>query len=148
MRRRFAADTESFLAGLRCPIRWCGGPARGGFFVAGRGPALLPRAASCAASGLGVPGPREDWRRLDEVGGIERCPPWRLRRRRLEGSVDDERFGLEDKPVAEAVPFVVTGGFGAVAGETWRMAAPEDWTSRARGLLAIVVEGPALPERG
>ena len=125
-RRRFADDAESFLAGLRCPIRWWGGPARGGFFVAGRGPALLPRAASCAASGLGVPGPREDWRRFEEVGGIERCPPWRLRRRRLEGSVEDERLGLKDKPVAEAGPLAVTGGFGAVAGEAWRTAAPED----------------------
>ena len=73
-----------------------------------------------------MPGPREDCRRLEEAGGIERCPPWRLRRRRLEGSVDDERLGLRVKPVAEAVPFVVTGGFGAVAGEAWRTAAPED----------------------
>ena len=62
--------------------------------------------------------------------------------------MDDERLGLKDKPAAEAVPLVVTGGFGAFAGEAWRLAATEDWTSRASGLLAMVVEGPALPERG
>lgn len=48
---------------------------------------------------------------------MERCPPCRLGRRRLEGSVEDDRFGLSDEPGAEAVPLVVTGGFGAVAGE-------------------------------
>ena len=57
---------------------------------------------------------------------MERCPPWRLRRRRLEGSVEDERLGLSDEPVAEAVPLVVTGGLGAVAGEGWRTVAAED----------------------
>lgn len=85
---------------------------------------------------------------MEEVGGIERCPPCKLGRRRLDGSVEDDRFGLSDEPGAEAVPFVVTGGFGAVAGEGWRTVAAEVWTSRASGLLAMVVEGPALPERG
>ena len=79
---------------------------------------------------------------------MERCPPWRLRRRRLEGSVEDERLGFSIEPVAEAVPFVVTGGLGAVTGEGWRAVVVEDWTSRVRELLAIVVEGPALPARG
>ena len=51
--------------------------------------------------------------------------------------------------MAEAVPFVVTGGTGAVAGEACRTEAADVWVSRARGLLlAIVVDGPALPERG
>lgn len=55
---------------------------------AGRGPAEDPRevvARGCCA--LGVPGPSEAWRRVDEVWGME---GYGFKRRRL-GSVDGER---------------------------------------------------------
>lgn len=60
---------------------------RGGFLEGGRGPALPLREETCWR-GLGVPGPREDWRRDDEVEGIG---SWPLSRRRLAGSLDGER---------------------------------------------------------
>lgn len=58
---------------------------------AGRGPAEEPReivARGCCA--LGVPGPSEAWRRVDEVGGLGGCG---FNRRRLFGSFDGERGG-------------------------------------------------------
>lgn len=51
---------------------WCGGLARGSFLVVGRGPAEPPREFVAWLRDLGVPGPREDWRRVEEVAGMER----------------------------------------------------------------------------
>lgn len=45
---------------------------RGGFLEAGRGPAELPREFESGLRDLGVPGPSEDCRRVEEVGGMER----------------------------------------------------------------------------
>lgn len=67
---------------------------------AGRGPAEEPRDATARGrAALGVPGPREDCRREEEVGGMARW--WGFRRRRLDGSVEGERgvtrgFSSED----------------------------------------------------
>jgi len=88
-----------------------------------------------------VPGPREDWRREEEGEGAER---WPFKRRRLEGSEEEDRAGLSDE---EGVPVVVEGAV-AVDGEECRDVLGLGWTRRARGLLAIVVEGPALPDGG
>lgn len=61
---------------------------RGLFLFDGRlGPADDWRDASPP---LGVPGPKEDWRRLEEVAGMERwCG---FSRRRFPGSVGGDRF--------------------------------------------------------
>lgn len=105
------------------------------------GPAEDPREA--ASRPLGVPGPRDDWRRLDEVAGMARwCG---FIRRRFEGSVDGERFPARAGfKWGEAAAFVVEGT-AVVSGEGCRA---EGCTRRVMGLLAMVVEGPALPERG
>lgn len=111
-------------------MRWWGAVGREEVpFFRGRGPAEEPREGPSLCV-LGVPGPREDWRREEEVGGRG------LRRRRLEGSVEGERaevraMGLEGREVR---------------GEGCRCEA--GCTRRAMGALAMVVEGPALPERG
>ena len=68
---------------------------RRGFLVTGRGPALPPRVC-CADCGFGVPGPRDDWRREDEAGATER---WAFKRRRLDGSEEDERCGFRVEEV-------------------------------------------------
>lgn len=70
-----------------------------------------------------------------------------MRRRRFEGSEEEERDGLR-ADAAEAVPLVVTGGWGALEGEACRLVEVDGWTRRVSGLFAIVVEGPAFPERG
>lgn len=80
-----------------------------------------------------MPGPREDWRSEEPAGGTER---WPFRRRRLEGSVEEERPWLA--VAGEAVGAVT------VEGEECRDAVV-GWTSRWRGLLAMVVDGAALP---
>lgn len=64
---------------------------RESFLGIGRGPAEPPRELVSGLRGLGVPGPREDCRRVDEVEGMERL--WRFKRRRLDGSIDGERPG-------------------------------------------------------
>lgn len=109
----------------------------------GRGPALpLRELGSAGWLPLGVPGPREDWRREEEVAGMERWVAFR--RRRLEVSVEGERALEREADGAARVEFTVMGAV-VVRGEGWRVGC---WTRRLRGLLAIVVEGPALPERG
>lgn len=75
----------------------------GAFLLKGRGgPAEEPREAPSSPP-LGVPGPKEDWRRDEEVVGMDR---WCGRRRRL-GSVDGERLCLTEArlwlAIAEAV---------------------------------------------
>lgn len=127
-------------------MRWCGGRWEGLLFfwvpvplaVADweRGSALLPRERGLVVF-LGVLGPREDWRREEPVGGMER---WVFRRRRLEGSVEGERAIVAREVWEDAVM-----GAAVVRGEGWRVGC----TRRLRGLWAIVVEGPAgLPEWG
>lgn len=61
-------------------------------FLLLEGPAEEPREVPARLEPLGVPGPREDWRREEEVAGMERW--WVFRRRRLEGSVEGERLVL------------------------------------------------------
>lgn len=109
-------------------------------FPTGRvGPAEEPREAASAFS-FGVPGPREDWRSEEDWAGMER---WWFSRLRFEGSVDGERLVPRMALMAAAA---AAGGRPAVLrGEGWRA---EGCTRRARLLFAIVVEGPALPERG
>ena len=131
---------EDLCAGLRWLMRWWGG--REGFFCVpdwARGSALPARERGWAPL-FGVPGPREDWRREDDVGGMAR---WLFRRRRLEGSVDGERAAVRDVEGFARAEVAVMGA-AVVRGEGWRVG----WTRRLRGLLAMVVEGPALPERG
>jgi len=93
---------------------------------------------------LGVPGPRDDWRRLEEVGGMDRwCG---FSRRRFRGSEEGERFVPARAGFRWDETVAVEAGIAVFRGEGCRA---EDWpTSRAMGLLAMVVEGPALPERG
>lgn len=123
-------------------MRWWGG--RLGFEILsvvdwGRGPALPLREAAWALL-FGVPGPREDCRREDEVGGMER---WVFRRRRFV-SVDGERAVEREAELGWRLEAAVMGAV-VVRGEGWRVG----WTRRVMGLLAMVVEGPAaLPERG
>jgi len=93
---------------------------------------------------LGVPGPSDDWRRPEDVAGMVRwCG---FRRRRFWGSVEGERFVALRAGLRWEADAVVEGR-AVVRGDGWR---PDDgWpTRRAMGLLAMVVEGPALPERG
>ena len=126
-------------------MRWCGGAAlpREGFLLAGRwGPALLPRDVN-ASCPLGVPGPREDCRNEDEVAGIERWCGFSLRRF---GSIEGERLPLREG--CRCVDGETTALFEATEvfkGDGWRA---DGWTRRVKGLLAMVVEGPALPESG
>lgn len=132
-------------------MRACGGPLPFRkllvFLDAGRGPAEPPREVLTPV-GLGVPGPREDWR----IGAAERWMWAGLRRRRLLVSMLGERVAFAGRfaAVAEEAALVEVGRPVLVRGEGWR-----GWTPRrVRGLalvevLAMVVEGPtALPERG
>lgn len=105
-RRRDGFLVMDPVLGLRCPIRWWWGGllARGGFLEAGRGPAELPRELERGLSVLGVPGPRDDCRRVEEVGGMERW--WGFKRRRLGISDEGERGGgrgFSNEEVAGAV---------------------------------------------
>ena len=128
------------------PIRWWGGAglrAEGFLLLEGReGPAEEPREVA-RSEALGVPGPREDCRREEEVAGMERW--WAFRRRRLEGSVEGERLLLRRAERWTACWAAAEGGRAVMRGEGCRA---EGWTRRAMGLLAMVVEGPMLPERG
>lgn len=124
-------------------MRWCGGPVpRGLDLFEGRvGPADDWR---LMLSPLGVPGPKEDWRRPDDVAGMVRwCG---FSRRRFWGSVDGERVVPPRAGFRWEVAVVEEGRF-VVRGDGCR---PDvGWpASRAIGLLAIVVEGPALPDKG
>ena len=120
-----------------------------GVFFEGRvpGPAEEPREAPSRLLPLGVPGPREDWRREEDWAG--RLAWWGLRRRRF-GSVEGERVEL----LRTAARLWVVRGLFVVGveerGEGWRWEAwvVLGWARRWMGLLAIVEEGPALPERG
>lgn len=68
---------------------------------------------------------------------------WVFKRRRLL-SVDGERAVEREAEVGWRLDDAVMGAV-VVRGEGWRAG----WTRRVRGLLAMVVEGPAaLPERG
>jgi len=94
---------------------------------------------------LGVPGPKEDCRRPDDVAGMVRwCG---FRRRRFWGSVEGERLvtparaGLRWEEAAEEEGRAVVRGDGCRPDAGWP-------ARRAMALLAMVVEGPALPERG
>ena len=130
---------------LSWPIRWCGGAVlrAEGFLVEGReGPAEEPREVA-RSEALGVPGPREDCRREEEVAGMERW--WAFRRRRLEGSVEGERLLFRRAERWAACWAAAEGGRAVIRGEGCRA---EGWTRRAMGLLAMVVEGPMLPESG
>lgn len=86
-----------------------------------------------------MPGPREDCLSAEAAGGTDR---WLFKRRRLEGSEDDERAGFRDDVVVGACWAGV-----AVDGEEC-LDVLEGWTRRDRGLFAIVVDGPALPGTG
>lgn len=67
---------------------------------------------------LGVPGPREDWRREEEVGGMERWVAFR--RRRLEGSMEGERALRPDEALGASVEVALMGAV-VVRGEGWRV---------------------------
>lgn len=159
-RRREGFLVMAPVLGFRCPMRWwCGGLARGGFLEVGRGPAELPREFESGLRDLGVPGPREDCRRAEEVGGMERW--WGFKRRRLGMSDDGERGegrGFNKEEVAGAVlgrgrevvdEEVRWEGRAEVLrgdGDGWRC---RGCAKRDRGLpCATVVEGPAFPESG
>ena len=89
---------------------------------------------------MGVPGPRDDCRRFEDVAGMERwCG---LSRRRFAGSLDGERVPAPRGALSRPFAVFDEGRF-VFRGDGWR--AELGWTSRLIGLLAIVVEGPALP---
>lgn len=66
-------------------------------------------------------------------------------RRRLDGSVDGERFAPRAGFRWGAAAAFVVEGIAVFKGDGCRA---EGCTRRDMGLLAMVVEGPALPERG
>jgi hypothetical protein len=111
---------------------------------------------------LGVPGPREAWRKLEDVGGMEKLG---LRRRPLEGSEEgdlvatrglrsDDVIGVEAEMAPPAAAEVLRWE-GMVEtlrgeGEGCRLeCARGGCVRRVDGLpVATEVEGPALPESG
>lgn len=66
-------------------------------------------------------------------------------RRRFPGSVEGDRFAAPREGFRRLAA-AVEGGRDVFSGEGWRV--EDGWTRRAMGLLAMVIEGPALPERG
>ncbi|BCS23368.1 uncharacterized protein APUU_31594A [Aspergillus puulaauensis] len=128
------------LSFLSC---WCGAT----FFVRAflvipveRGPAL-PARVEAGVPALGVPGPSEDWRRLEEAAG--RVPREALRRRRLFSTApaEDSRWRCWNWAAAEA----------GVAGAELRAAFGEDIADvecdlfNERLSLCVAPSGFALP---
>lgn len=82
------------VAVFRRACCWCGATFFGGGFftaVVARGPALPAREAP-GVPGLGVPGPREDWRRFEDAAGSVPSDAFRRLRLLSAAPAEDSRW--------------------------------------------------------